>query len=226
MTARFGLASLSAGAKLALRMPFRAVGLEGTLHASLRVLREEGWLRSYREGRPVTRGGQPLPWFTYAAIGFLEERLPRDAMVFEFGAGNSTLWFAQRCVRVVSVDPNREWAERIGAIAPANAEVVFHGHPSDRDGYVSEIASRGVRWDVVVIDSAWRGESGRVAVENLSDRGVIVWDNSGLPDFAGYMRDTFAPAGFKELPFGGLVPIVPSFDRTSILYRPGNCLGI
>ena len=223
---RLGLLSLPAGAKLALRMPFRAAGLEGALHASLRVLREEGWLRSYREGRPVTRSGAPLPWFTYSAIEFLEERLPRDATVFEFGAGSSTLWFAQRCARVVSVDPNREWAERIAAAAPANVEVTFHGHPSDREGYLSEIASRGIRWDVVVIDSAWRGESGKVAVENLSDRGVIVWDNSNLLEFSTYMRDTFVPAGFKELPFGGLVPIVPSFDRTSILYRPGNCLGI
>ena len=207
-------------------MPARVLGLEGPLHASLRVLREEGWLRSYREGRPVTRSGEPLPWFTYSAIEFLEERLPRDASVFEFGAGSSTLWFAKRCARVLSVDPNLEWVERISAVAPANASVTFHGHPADREGYLSEISKEGLRWDVVVIDSAWRGESGRVAIENLSDRGVIVWDNSGLPAFAEYMRDTFLPAGFKELPFGGLVPIVPSFDRTSILYRPGNCLGI
>lgn len=207
-------------------MPFRAAGLEGGVHASLRVLREEGWLRSYREGRPVTRSGEPLPWYTYSAIEFLEERLPRDATVFESGAGNSTLWYAQRCARVVSVDPNREWAERIAAVAPANVEVVFRGHPSDKDGYLSEIASRSLRWDVVAIDSAWRDESGKVAVENLSDRGVIVWGNSRLPAFSGYMRDMFGQAGFKEVPSGGLVPIVPSFDRTSILYRPGNCLGI
>ena len=190
------------------------------------MLREEGWLRSNRERRPVTRAGEPLPWYTYAAILFLAERLPPDATVFEFGAGNSTLWYAQRCARVLSVDPNREWAERIAALAPPNAKDVHHAHPTGREGYLSEIAGDGTRWDVVAIDSAWRAESGRVAVQNLSDRGVIVWDNSRLPEFADDMRETFAPAGFRELPFGGLVPIVPSFDRTSVLYRPGNCLGI
>src|SRR5688572_22901839 len=101
-----GLASLPDGVKLALRLPFRVMGLEGPLHATLRVLREQGWLRSYRERRPVTQGGEPIPWYTYSAIDFLAERLPPDATVFEFGAGHSTLWYARRVARVVSVDPS------------------------------------------------------------------------------------------------------------------------
>ena len=62
---------------------------------------------------------------------------------------------------------------------------------------MSEITRHGTRWDVVAIDSAWREEAGRLAIENLSARGVIVWDNSRLPQFADYMRDTFTPAGLS-----------------------------
>lgn len=92
--------------KTAIRLPLRALGIEGAVHASGRVLREEGWLRSYREGVPVRRSGEPIPWYTYSAIAFLDERLPGDATVFEFGAGYSTLWYAARCSRVVAVEPH------------------------------------------------------------------------------------------------------------------------
>jgi hypothetical protein len=207
-------------------LPFRALGIEGGIHANLRFLREEGWLRSYREQRPVTRDGEPLPWYTYSATEFLAERLPADAAIFEFGAGYSTIWYAGRARKVVAVEPNRRWFDEFAPICPANARVVLREWPFDRDGYLAEIGLHSCRWDVVAIDSAWRLESSGVALEHLTDRGVIVWDNSRLPDFAEAMRDSFAPAGFRELPFGGLVPIVPSFDRTSILYRIGNCLGI
>lgn len=201
--------------------------VEGAIHASLRALREEGWLSSYREGGSVTtRSGEPLPWYTYWAIAFLGERLPADAPVFEFGAGYSTLWYARRVARVGAVDPNREWVELLTPLLPANARVVCHPYPGGKDDYLAEIARQGEAWDVVAIDSAWREESGQRAIENLTPRGVIVWDNSRLPEFAGAMQGTFAPAGFKELPFDGLAPTVPSFDCTSILYRPGNLLGI
>lgn len=218
--------SLPRKLKLGLRLPFRALRLEGPIHANLRVLRDVGWLRSYREQRPVTRNGEPLPWYTYSAIEFLGERLPPDAAVFEYGAGNSTLWYARRAARVVAVDPSREWVRRLTPALPPNAHVVCHPYPEEKDEYLDEITKHDGPWDLVAIDSAWREESGEHAIENLTSRGVIVWDNSSLPEFQAIMRNTFAPAGFKELAFGGLVPIVPSFDRTSILYRPDNLLGI
>jgi hypothetical protein len=217
------LTGLPPSLKDVLRAPFRIARLEGPVHASLRVLREEGWLRSYQEKRPVTRDGGPLPWYTYSAIEFLAERLPADANVFEFGAGYSTLWYAQRVARVVSVEPSAVWVERLTASAPPNAEVLCR---PDKEGYLEEIARHGIRWDVVAIDSVHRPSTTRVTIDNLTPRGVVVWDNSRLPEFSEHMRDFFAPAGFRELPFGGLVPIVPSFDRTSILYRAENCLGI
>ncbi len=124
------------------------------------------------------------------------------------------------------MDPNREWVDLIAHRCPANAQILHRGYPDEKDAYISEITNHGGSWDVVAVDSAWREECSRAAVDHLSDRGVIVWDNSSLPSFPDFMREIFAPRGFKELPLVGLVPIVPSFDRTSILYRPGNLLGI
>src|SRR5579862_4070839 len=49
----------------AVRRLLRLVGLEGLVHIAFRALRDEGWLRSYRRRVPLTRSGQPLPWYTY-----------------------------------------------------------------------------------------------------------------------------------------------------------------
>ncbi len=54
-----------------------------------------------------------LPWFSYAAIDFLAG-FTRPAMtVFEYGSGGSTIFFARRVARVLSVEDNPEWHERV-----------------------------------------------------------------------------------------------------------------
>ena len=50
------------------------------------------------------------PWFSYDAIEFLKRNLRRDMDVFEWGAGGSTIFFAQRCHSVRSVESNEDWS--------------------------------------------------------------------------------------------------------------------
>ena len=61
----------------------------------------------------VINGKTPLdleiPWFSYAAIDFLQEFVLPDMSVFEYGSGGSTLFFARRAQRVYSVEDNPQW---------------------------------------------------------------------------------------------------------------------
>src|SRR5215469_14032663 len=50
-----------------------------------------------------------LPWFSYAAIDFLEDYLRPDMAVCEYGSGGSTLFFSQRVRSVYSIEDNGEW---------------------------------------------------------------------------------------------------------------------
>src|SRR3984885_13537361 len=52
------------------------------------------------------------PWLSFSAVDYLEEPIP-GRRVFEFGSGMSTLWFAERCREVVSVESNPEWYSSI-----------------------------------------------------------------------------------------------------------------
>ena len=41
-----------------------------------------GWLHSAKNRQPVNGAGEPIPWYSYAAIHFLENRLPTDLDVW------------------------------------------------------------------------------------------------------------------------------------------------
>ena len=83
-------------------------------------LRSSGWLDSARS-KLSERDGEPIPWFTYAAIDFLERELSGREAVFEYGGGQSTLWWAKRTRRVAAVDHDPAFGALITPQLPANA---------------------------------------------------------------------------------------------------------
>jgi len=173
----------------------------------------------------VTRAGLPLPWYSYPAIAFLSDRLPPGARVFEYGAGNSSLWYASRCREVTSVESDENWYQEIARRLPVNAHCVFR---PDRDSYAAEITNHVGPFDVIVIDGQWRAACARQALHCLAPGGVVIWDNSDMPEFEfdAAFEDVFVPAGFRELELRGLGPVNAFVWSTSILYRPGNLLSI
>src|SRR5438270_5199052 len=54
-----------------------------------------------------------VPWFSYAAIDFLEDFLKPHMQVFEYGSGGSTIFFARRLKSVYSVEDNLRWFELV-----------------------------------------------------------------------------------------------------------------
>jgi hypothetical protein len=69
------------------------------------------WLRSlrFRESTVTLR----VPLLPYCVMEFLEARLQRNAVVFEYGGGGSTLWFVQRVSRVITVEHDHSWYQRL-----------------------------------------------------------------------------------------------------------------
>lgn len=183
---------------------------------------DEDWFASFKSQQAVRRG-EPIPWYTYAFIHFLEPRLRPDLKVFEYGCGNSTRWYAPRVASVTAVEHDEEWAGRVGPLLPPPSEVLLR---SGDDAYVDAVRGRGP-FDVVVVDGIehLRPACAEAALGELSDDGVIVWDNSDRVEFERGMESLRA-AGFRQLPFKGLGPTSTTAWETSVVYRDRNCLGI
>lgn len=185
------------------------------------ALLDDGWFRSYRTKEAIDKDGNAIPWCTYPFLHFIEPRLKPTFRVFEYGCGNSTIWYAKKVLEIIAVEHDSAWAEKIAANLPANAKLVFKALD---DGYAQEIRQHGL-FDIIVIDGRNRIQCVQGALQTLKPDGVIFWDNSNREDFAmGYKFP--AEKGFSEISFDGMGPINIYSWRTSILYRNENLLGI
>lgn len=183
-----------------------------------------GWMRSLEEGRPVTREGKSIPWMNYAVIRILEARLTKDLDLFEYGSGYSTGFYAGLVNSVVSLEYDQEWMKIVEKMVPANASLIYM--PKDVDGaYCRAIQSTGKKYDVVIVDGRDRVNCVKQSLEYLTERGVLILDDSGRSYYAEGIEFAIA-RGFRALPIEGIKATGNSIDQTTILYRSGNCLNL
>lgn len=181
-----------------------------------------GWLKSRQDKAAVDKSGKPVPWWTYPSVQFIGPRINREMLVFEYGSGASTLWWAERVRAVIACEYDETWYRRMSGIIPGNVKLI---HMPDKASYARQILGGNACLDVVGIDGEERVECARLCVRVLKPDGVIVWDNS---DRTRYQEgfDFLASRKFRRLDFSGLGPINVSGWSTSIFYRTENCLGI
>ncbi len=185
-------------------------------------LESVGWFASVFSGMAVDGENRPIPWLTYPAIAFLEGRLRKEMSLFEFGSGNSTLWWAGRVRRVVSCEHDPPWYERMAPNMPENVQYL---HAALDNGYSATINQYEGEFDVVVIDGRKRVECAQNSLAALKADGVIIWDNSEREKYQpGY--DLLEKTGFRRIDFRGMGPIHSFAWSTSIFYRNNNCLNI
>lgn len=182
-----------------------------------------GWFESRASGRSVDASGNPIPWYTYAFLDAFSDRIPMDITVFEFGSGNSTIWWADKVHSVISVEHDEQWYKTVITSIPQNVQLIFRTR--DQDAYVDSIKEFGQKFDLVIIDGRDRVRCINAALGCLTDRGVVILDNSERPAYSEGKQMLF-DAGFRQLRFTGFIPIDFAPSETSVFYRDGNCLGI
>lgn len=187
----------------------------------LNYLESSGWLKSLNVGKPINGLSLPIPWYSYPAIEFIEDKLKSDFHVFEYGSGQSTLWYAARLEKVITVEHNRDFFQTMINNIPDNVNLLLQ---EGRDEYVSAILDYDdFYFDVIVIDGIERVECARKCDRKLKENGFIVLDNSD--------REANNPAieylqnrGFKRLDFYGLVAVEKYKTCTSIFFQNDELL--
>ena len=185
------------------------------------ALVQRGWFKSFRRGIPIDADGSALPWLPYSMIDFLASRLNKDLSLFEYGCGFSSIWYCSKVKRVVSVENNRGWASKVEKELPPNGKIIFKENAED---FVRAIDKEGPV-DVIVVDGLAREECYKHAPAFLTERGVIIADDSERDDFERGWK-VLEKQGFRKITFTGITPSHFIESRTSVLYRQNNCLGI
>jgi hypothetical protein len=187
-------------------------------------LHSSGWMSSLIRGYPCRPDGTIVPWMNYAIVYFLEERLKTDLKLFEFGSGYSTLFYANLVHSVTSVESDERWFTTVKSSIPSNAQLIFQAGDKDGD-YCRAAIQTGQLYDVIVVDGIDRVNSVRQSLDALTDRGVILLDDSEREEYAEAFELT-AQHEFRALTFEGLKPNDLELRRSTIFYRDNNCLRI
>jgi hypothetical protein len=183
-----------------------------------------GWFKAFDSKSAVDANGEAIPWVTYSFIDFIKERLNKQLTVFEYGSGSSTLFYAKRVLRVVSVEHDEDWYQKIVNDKPANAEMIFT--KLERGGeYAKKAALLNEKFDVIIVDGRDRINCCKNSINALSEKGVLVLDDSERDDYK-EARTFLKGAGFKELSFSGISPGLFYLKSTSVFYKSENCLDI
>ncbi len=188
------------------------------------ALFEDGWYKSFKTKQSVDRNGNPIPWNTYSFIRFVEPRLKNNFNVFEYGCGNSTLWYAKRVKSIKAVEHDKSWFDFVSGKLPPNAEVIFRELKEDGD-YAKEILNSSSYYHIVIIDGRDRNSCVKHGITKLTKDGIVIYDNTQVAEYAPSI-ELLINNGFKRLDFIGNLPIVVNRNTTTIFYRENNCLGI
>jgi len=188
------------------------------------VIKDYGWFKSYKTKESVDKNGNPIPWNTYPFLSFIEQRLKHEFNVFEYGSGNSTIWYAQKVSSIIAIDHNKEWYEKVKEILPQNAEVLLSSD-TDANMYSNEISKLGNKYNIIIVDGIFRNESLAASLDYLKDDGVVVFDDTERDDYNVSFK-LLKEKGFKRLDFRGMRGITSIINTTSIFYRSNNCLSI
>ena len=176
------------------------------------------------------RGGQLWdhdPWLVFAARDRLDTLITRDAKVFEWGSGISTVWLARRAALVVSVEHDPAWYEAVGeALAERGLKnckrtLVERGPGADDvawEAYASLIdAFDDGYFDVVVVDGRARVQCAAHAAAKVAEDGALLLDNAERPRYRAIFERL---AAWDRVDFDGPGPYLRSFWQTTIWRRP------
>ena len=184
-----------------------------------------------------------MPWISFTVINLLDKYLKPEMKVFEYGSGGSTLYFAKRVAKVVSIEHNKNWFEKMNLylqelklqnidyklLEPETDLEFSKKNNSDPDDYISGDANSFGKnyenyvksidkypdtfFDVVSVDGRSRPSCCKHALPKIKVGGYLVYDNVEVS----YYEDSIAllkPSEWSVTRYYGLFPYIKHFSMT------------
>jgi hypothetical protein len=176
-----------------------------------------GFVKSFKSGLPVDKDGQAIPLYTYPAIEYLNSIDFSNKRIFEFGSGQSTLYWLRNSMFVASVEHNLEWFKKISSDlkGDANHQYFFSDKKNEYINSILEFSDD--YFDVVIIDGSFsRYLCAKNTIDKIKKDGLIVLDNSDwYPESAKLIRDK---TNFLQVDFYGFRPSKTNTAVTSLFF--------
>jgi len=133
-----------------------------------------GHKKSVIKKQSVDINFREIPWYTYPSIEFIDQFDLTNKNIFEWGCGNSSVFFSNRCSKIKSIEHDEDWYNKIRFKKNLNHEIIL----KSIEDYPSEILADNEKYDIIIIDGERRLECAKNITTHLQSNGMIILDNS------------------------------------------------
>jgi len=178
------------------------------------LAKDYGFIASKEQNKPCDGNGHAIPLYSYPMIEYLRQLDYTDKSVFEYGAGQSSIFWRERAGYVVSVENNPGWYDQIKDETATNQEIIFR---KEQRAFIDSILEYDNNFDVIIVDGAEnRYECAVNALKKLNSGGFIILDNSDwYPKTAAYLRNN----DLVQIDMSGFKPTNHHASTTSLFLR-------
>lgn len=170
----------------------------------------------------VDKDNNPIPWYTYPAIEYLSQFDYSDKKIFEYGCGNSSLFWANRAASVTSIEDNPDWfAKWQKEFNAPNLEIL---HRDEGEIYENAIFEKEDLYDVIIVDGKRREKCCAAATRKLASGGVIILDDSDrINTSLEYVKaiEELKKANLIQIDFYGFCPM-NNYTKTTSMFISRN----
>jgi hypothetical protein len=181
---------------------------------NFRILAESyGQYKTIRQMECLGSDGSKIPWYTYPAIEYLNGIDFSEKIIFEYGSGNSSAYWAKKARSIFSVEHDKEWYSKIKNELADNQVVTLC---ETEEMYLNSIQNFPNKVDVIIIDGKHREKCAKQVREHLSETGIVILDNADwYKATSKYFREEL---DLIEVDFHGFGPINSYTWTTSIFF--------
>ncbi len=183
------------------------------------------WIKSFNSGLSQDQDGDYLPWMTYPFIDYLSLKLNNQQVIFEYGCGSSTLFFASRVSKVVALESNKLWydiiKQKLLDANISNVELIYFDNALQDNNYELFASQYKEKFDLVIVDSLKRFACATNSINAIKTNGAIILDDSERKNYR-KIFDFFLSNNFIQKDFHGIAPGGLRIKNSTIFYRLNN----
>lgn len=187
---------------------------------------------SIRNRNSVDGNYYPIPWYTYPAIEFLSHLDLRSFSLFEYGSGNSTLWWSKYVKKLVAIEDDKDWHKKIKdslSVDINNYNNVTYYFEENSSDYVLKANNN---FDIFIVDGNYRMQclEHLVSLNYIIKKNnqptkkiiaaIIILDNSDwYPEGVRFLQDKLK---WMQIDFHGFGPVNNYTSTTTFFINPAR----
>jgi len=130
---------------------------------------------------------QKAPWWNKHAVNFAKIIIGENDSILEFGSGRSTIWLAERCKKLTSIEHNKNWYEKVRAkierkgldkkVNLKHLALISTINEADQPYLNPDEIINEAGYDIIIIDGKCRSKTTLMGLEFLKRNGILIIDD-------------------------------------------------